>query len=445
MSLRARTTILVAVVTAALLVGGALSLDAVLRHRLTGSADDLARSRVADLLSLAESGGLPDTLVNVTDDAVAQVVDDEGEVVAASPNAAGASPLTDEPTDGGLHVADVVGPDDAETEEYRLWTSTGPAAGGGRVRVYVGTSLESVREATASLRAGLRVGVPLVWLLLVAASWLLVGRALRRLDRIRAEVDTITQDDLSRRVGTSGRSDEVGRLARTMNLMLGRLEEAQDRQRRFVADVSHDLRSPLTAQRAQLEVAAAHPESVDHEQLRRDLLGHVDEMDALVGDLLFVVTDDERPRTRAPLDLEDVVLEEATRARRLGGPEVDTSGVSAAPVEGDAGELRRLVRNVLENAVAHAHGRIELRASSDAGTVSVDVVDDGPGVPEGEEESVFERFHRGDAARSRRGTGLGLSIARTIAERHGGSLALVLDEGPGAHFRLTLPAQTRLP
>ena len=224
-----------------------------------------------------------------------------------------------------------------------------------------------------------------------------------------------------------------------MNLMLGRLEQAQDRQRRFVADVSHDLRSPLTAQRTQLEVAVAHPESVDHEQLHRDLLGHVDEMDALVGDLLFVVTDDERPRTRQPLDLEDVVLEEAARVRRLGGPDVDTSRVSAAPVVGDAGELRRLVRNLLENAVAHAHGRIELRASSDAGTVSVDVVDDGPGVPVGEEESVFERFHRGDAARSRRGTGLGLSIARTIAERHGGTLVLVRDEGPGAHFRLTLP------
>ena len=445
MSLRARTTVLVALVTATLLVGGALSLDAVLRQRLTGSADDLARSRVADLLALAESGGLPATLVNVTDDSVAQVVDDEGRVVAASPNVEGAAPLTDEPTTGGVHVEVVVGPDDDETEEYRLWTSTGPAAGGGRVRVYVGTSLESVREATAGLRAGLRVGVPLVWLLLVAASWLLVGRALRRLDRIRAEVDAITQDDLSRRVGTSGRSDEVGRLARTMNRMLGRLEQAQDRQRRFVADVSHDLRSPLTAQRAQLEVALAHPGSVDQEQLHRDLLAHVDEMDALVSDLLFVVTDDERPRTRQPLDLEDIVLEEATRARRLGGPVVDTSQVSAAPVVGDAGELRRLVRNLLENAVAHAHRRIELRASSDAVRVSVDVADDGPGVPLGEEEAVFERFHRGDAARSRRGTGLGLSIARTIAERHGGTLALVRDEGLGAHFRLTLPTQSKLP
>ena len=211
-----------------------------------------------------------------------------------------------------------------------------------------------------------------------------------------------------------------------MNRMLGRLEQASERQRRFVADVSHDLRSPLTAQRTQLEVAMAHPGvGRRRNSCWATCSAHVDEMDSLVGDLLFVVTDDERPRTRQPLDLEDVVLEEAARVRRLGGPEVDTSAVSAAPVVGDPDELRRLVRNLVENAVAHAAGRIVLRASTDDGSVVVDVVDDGPGVPAGEEEAVFERFHRGDAARSRRGTGLGLSIARTIAERHGGTLSLV--------------------
>ena len=430
MSLRTRTTLLVAVVTAVLLVGGAFTLDAVLRHRLTESADDLARSRVADLLTLAESGGLPRVLVNVTDDSVAQVVDEEGRVVAASPNAEGAPPLTDDPATGGLQLEEVVGPDDDETEEYRLWTSTGPSADGGRVRAYVGTSLESVREATRNLRATLLVGVPLVWLLLVGASWLLVGRALHRLDLIRAEVDAITEEDLSRRVGAEGRRDEVGRLAATMNRMLGRLQGANERQRRFIADVSHDLRSPLTAQRTQLEVALAHPDAVDDQQLLRDLLAHVDEMDSLVGDLLFVVTDDERPRTRQPLDLEDVVLEEAARVRRLGGPAVDTSAVSAAPVVGDPGELRRLVRNLVENAVTHAVSRIVLRASTDPAGVAVDVVDDGPGVAPGQEEAVFERFHRGDTARSTRGTGLGLSIARTIAERHGGTLSLVGESDP---------------
>jgi signal transduction histidine kinase len=439
-SLRTRTSLLVAVVTAVLLVAGAVTLDAVLRHRLTGSADDLARSRVADLLALAESGGLPSQLVNVTDDSVAQVVDDEGRVLAASPNVEGAPPLTDEPATGGLRVEEVVGPDDDETEEYRLWTSTGPSADGRRVRVYVGTSLESVREATENLRAALLAGVPLVWLLLVVASWLLVGRALRRLDRIRAEVDAITESDLSRRVGAEDRRDEVGRLAATMNRMLGRLEQANERQRRFLADVSHDLRSPLTAQRTQIEVALAHPDSVDDERLLGDLLAHVDEMDSLVGDLLFVVTDDERPRTRQPLDLEDVVLEEAARVRRLGGPDVDTSAVSAAPVAGDPDELRRLVRNLVENAVGHATGRIELRAATGEGSVVVDVLDDGPGVPAGQEQAIFERFHRGDAARTSRGTGLGLSIARTIAERHGGTLSLV-GGPPGAHFRLVLPTR----
>jgi signal transduction histidine kinase len=439
-SLRTRTTLLVAVVTAVLLVGGALTLDLVLRHRLTESSDDLNRARVADLLSLAASGALPATLVNVTEEGVAQVVDDGGRVIAVSANAAGAPPLTDEAATGGLHVQEVEGPDDDETEEYRLWTSTGPAAGGGRVRVYAGTSLEAVEEATENLRSALRIGVPLVWLLLVGATWLLVGRALRRLDRIRGEVDAISEADLSSRVEGEERRDEVGRLAATMNRMLGRLESAQDRQRRFIADVSHDLRSPLTAQRTQLEVAMAHPDSVDHAQLHRDLLGHVDDMDSLVGDLLFVVTDDERPRSRQPLDLEDIVLEEAARARRLGGPGLDASAVSAAPVSGDPDELRRLVRNLVENAVAHAAGSVTLRASTGPDGVVVDVLDDGPGVPGGDEEVIFERFHRGDAARSRRGSGLGLSIARTVAERHGGRL-VVVPGGSGAHFRLTLPAR----
>jgi signal transduction histidine kinase len=193
----------------------------------------------------------------------------------------------------------------------------------------------------------------------------------------------------------------------------------------------------------------AHPQAEGQAELLTDLLRHVDEMDSLVGDLLFVVTADERPRVRHQLDLEDVVLEEAARVRRLGGPHVDTSAVSAAPVQGDPDELRRLVRNLVENAVAHATRRITLRSAVRGDRVVVDVEDDGAGVPPGEEEAVFERFHRGDAARTRladrRGTGLGLSIARTITERHGGTLVLVRDERPGAHFQLSLPLDNPLP
>jgi signal transduction histidine kinase len=185
----------------------------------------------------------------------------------------------------------------------------------------------------------------------------------------------------------------------------------------------------------------AHRDAIDDATLHRDLLRHVTEMEALVDDLLFVVTADERPRVQQPLDLEDVVLEEAARVRRLGDLAVDTGTVSAAPVVGDPTELRRLVRNLVENAVTHASTSIGLSAGVLDGSVVVDVLDDGPGVPAGEEEAIFERFHRADAARSGRGSGLGLSIARTIAERHGGVLVLVPEGPPGAHFRLTLPTQ----
>ena len=188
----------------------------------------------------------------------------------------------------------------------------------------------------------------------------------------------------------------------------------------------------------------AHPGDVDEQELRRDRIGHVTEIEARVGDLLFVVTEDERPRAHEPLDLEDLVLEEAARVRRLGDLAVDATGVSAAPVRGDATELRRLVRNLVENAAAHAASTLTLRAGVEDGSVVLDVVDDGPGVPPGQEEAVFERFHRGDAARSRRGSGLGLAIARTVAQRHGGTLVVVA-ELAGAHFRLVLPVENALP
>ena len=169
--------------------------------------------------------------------------------------------------------------------------------------------------------------------------------------------------DLSRRVGTSGGSwvgaDEVGRLARhhepdARSPGGGPGAAAQVRGRH----ISTDLRSPLTAQRQRFGWPIALPATkptMGPGSLHRDLLAHVDEIDAsLVGDLLFVVTDDERPRTDQGLDLEDVVLEEAARVLRLGGPAVDTSEVSAAPVVGDPGEFRRLVRNLVENGVTHA-------------------------------------------------------------------------------------------
>jgi signal transduction histidine kinase len=243
-------------------------------------------------------------------------------------------------------------------------------------------------------------------------------------------------------VGAESRRDEVGRLAATMNRMLGRLETAQTRQHEFVADVSHDLQSPLAAQRTELEVARAHPDSTDLDRLTADLLATNAEMEHLVRDLLFLAAADSGapPSPPTALDLEDVVLEEAERARSGGRVRVDTTTVSAAPAYANRAEVQRIVRNLLDNALANADSVVELRVTNGAEGARLDVVDDGAGIAADERDRIFDRFHRGDSARSRHtsGSGLGLAIARTLAERNGGCLELA-DTGPGAHFVLRLP------
>lgn len=340
----------------------------------------------------------------------------------------------------------ITAPDDSETETYRLWAGAGDGPDG-RVIVYVGSTLESVNEATATLRRALAVGAPVVLILLAGATWLILGGALRRIDRIRTDVDAITEDRLDRRVPEPDVDDEVGRLASTMNRMLERLEAAQSRQRTFIADVSHDLQSPLAAQRAQLEVALAHPGSSHVSHLVPALLSTTAEMERLVRDLLFLASADagtQAAPAAGAIDLEDVVLEEAARARAGAGVRIDTSRVSAAPALANRDDMARILRNLFDNALAHAQSVIELTAHLDDGTAVVSVVDDGPGVPAAEQELIFDRFHRGDRARARHtgGSGLGLAIARTLAERNGGSLELVDGAAPdsrGAHFRVRLP------
>ena len=291
LTLRTRATLLATAITGLTLLVGSVVLVATLQAHLRAGADDLAGSRIHDLLQLAATGDLPSTLTNLDDNGVGQVVGADGRVLAASPNIRGRPPIADFDPGPGLTVRTVDAPDDAETETYRLWAGTGPSPDG-PVTVYLGTSLESVREASAALRRSLLVGVPVVLLLLALGTWLVLGRALSRVDRIRVEVDAITEDRLDRRVADTGVDDEVGRLAATMNRMLARLEASARRQRDLVADVSHDLQSPLASQRAQLEVALARPTSTDVGALGADLLATTAEMERLVGDLLVLASVD---------------------------------------------------------------------------------------------------------------------------------------------------------
>jgi signal transduction histidine kinase len=451
LSLRARATTFGTLIFAVLLTVGSVLLVSTLESRLTEASDQLSRSRVDDLLTLARSGALPRTLRNVDDNGVAQVVAADRTVLAASPNLAGDPPIADLHPGRRAVTSTFRAPDDSETETYRFWYASGQSPGG-TVTVYVGNSLEAVSEASSALRRALLLGVPVVLALLGVVIWLLLGRAMGRLDRIRAEVDRISEANLDARVAGEGVDDEVGRLAATMNAMLERLDVAAQRQRNFVADVSHDLQSPLAAQRVALEVALARPETIDIDRLRREVLGATADMERLVDDLLVVASiDAEQTPMPALMDLDSVVMEEAARARSSGRVEINTSKVSAAPAYANSDDVRRVVRNLVDNAVAHARTRVVLTvdvaddvdgAGSRAGSrgrAQLLVADDGPGVSIEHQDRIFERFYRAESARSRGGgSGLGLSIARGLAERNGGRLDLVKAH-PGATLRLLLP------
>ena len=332
-------------------------------------------------------------------------------------------------------------PDDEDLEDYRVWALR--AGDEGSVTVYVATSLESVSDTVSTLRGLLVVGIPILTALLAALTWTVVGRALRPVESIRAEVAEISGSGLSRRVPEPPGGDEIAQLARTMNAMLDRLDAASRRQRAFVSDASHELQSPLTRLRTQLEVALGQP-TTDWDALAGDLLSDNAEMERLVRDLLFLAREDEGTAGRIPdglVDLDDVVLEEVARVRVGGRVPVATSGVSAAPVRGSREQLVRLVRNLLENAVRHARTRAEVSVCADHGGVELAVSDDGPGVPAEQRERIFERFVRLDEARASddsSGSGLGLSIVATIARRHGGTCR-VEDSATGATFVLWLP------
>jgi signal transduction histidine kinase len=310
--------------------------------------------------------------------------------------------------------------------------------------VFVAGTVEDVEASTTVLRRSLLVAVPLSTLVLAALVWWLVGRVLRPVETIRAEVDRITASDLRRRVPEPPTTDEIARLAHTMNAMLGRLADASEEQRRFVADAAHELRSPLARIRAQLEVDAAHPATADPDATRASVLAEAARLQRLVDDLLLLASGDAGaldPVRAGPVDLDDVV-ERLAAERRTGGTGIDTRGVRPVQVLGDEAQLGRAIANLLDNAVRHARSTVTVSLEERAGKAALTVVDDGPGIPAEQRDRVFERFIRLDDARSADGgAGLGLAIARDIARRHGGGLVIDGSALSGAVLVFTLPGE----
>lgn len=296
-------------------------------------------------------------------------------------------------------------------------------------------------EATAALKSSLSVGIPVVVALFGLTVWFLVGRTLRPVEAIRAEVETFGEGRWDGRVPEPGTGDEIDRLARTMNDMLRRLERSAERQRRFVGDASHELRIPLTRLRTAIDVARADP-SVDRDGVLAETLVELVELSALVEDLLALARlDDGREIRRVEVDLDVVVTRVLSPYRERTGISIDGSGITAARTMGDERLLSRAVDNLVRNAVRHADSVVLVTTTTTTGGAAVVVADDGPGIPAGDRERVFERFARLDDARSRDdgGTGLGLAISREVVRRHGGRLTVDRAPAGGARFTLLLP------
>ncbi|GDY53426.1 hypothetical protein SVIO_040490 [Streptomyces violaceusniger] len=309
----------------------------------------------------------------------------------------------------------------------------------------VSPSTTSLDSATGLLLRQAAPAAAGLVLFVAGLTWLLVGRALRPVAAMRREFTEITERDLHRRVPVPRARDEIHRLARTMNATLDRLHRAMTRQRQFVADASHELRSPIAAVRAQLELVLARPSRTDWPVAVHKALRDTDRLQAVASDLLLLARLDVReapPKTA--VDLGALAAEEVRRhpgaltmdqLAEAGGRE------RAAVVTGSRVQLSRLLTNLTDNARRHTRTTVSITVAVHGGLVELAVDDDGPGIPEGDRERVFERFTRLDDARARQdgGTGLGLAIANDIAHAHGGTLTVLTSPRGGARLLLRLP------
>ncbi|MFC6930384.1 sensor histidine kinase [Actinomadura yumaensis] len=367
-----------------------------------------------------------------------QVVDGRGRVIAASdamagrPELEGAAPGT--PGRPAHTTAAVPG----VTDEAYIVTVRVRGRGGWRV-AHAAAPLTEFSGNRPAFVTGLAIAVLLGTGGVALVVWRSVGRALRPVRRMSGELAEITGGRADRRVTVPGCRDEVAELAESVNVTLGRLQRFVERQRSFVADASHELRSPLTGLRAQLEVALQHPEDEDWPAVARTALGDAERLARIVGDLLVLAKLDAGvPAEREDVDLGGLARAEAARPERR--VPVDLDVAEGAVVLGVRHHLARLLTNLLDNAERHAASRVRVTVAVEGDEAVAEVADDGSGIAPEDRERVFRRFQRlpEGRARDKGGSGLGLAISRDIAIAHGGSL-VAADSDRGARLVLRLP------
>jgi signal transduction histidine kinase len=396
-STRLRVTAAATLAVVVVLVGAGFVLVRVQRSQLIDRVDETNAQRMSEIVTDLEAGRTDGVSELRGADVVAQVFDAGGRVVVVSPDLRGVRPLAGGSQFGGTRTVNDV---PLETGDYRV-ISRRVSTPDGPVTVLVGGSLDDVDQSTSVIRRSLLVGIPVVAALLALVVWILVGRLLRRVQRATAA------------------------------------------QQRFVADASHELRTPVARMRAELEVDEAHPDTADAAATRQSLLDETIALQHLADDLLLLARSDAGGLAdrRRLLDLDAVVADESAALASTNGVAVRTQ-LAPAQVRGDASQLGRAVRNVLENAMRHARTTVRVELTADDGRVRLRVVDDGPGIAPADRERVFERFTRLDDARSvaAGGSGLGLAITREIVDQSDGRVWIEGADGGGTAICISLPA-----
>jgi signal transduction histidine kinase len=409
-------------VMAVLLAAAGIALSLLVAHNLDSAIDVGLQARAGDAAALVRNRGI----LARTGETYAQVLNVDGSVTDHTP-AAGEAPLV---TGAGLRAAlrgDTVFEDRLPNGVHLRLLARPVRRTGGESIVVVGEPLTQREKALDALHALLAVGGPLALLIASLVGYGLAAAALLPVERMRRRAAMMTTAEASGRLPVPPANDEIARLGRTLNEMLARLEASLKRERAFVSDASHELRTPLAILRTELELALRGEHS--HEELEEALKSAAEEterLSLLAEDLLVIARSDQGrlPVRPEELDAAEVFVRVAgrfqSRARAEGRPLAPdrTPGIT---VRADPARLEQALANLVDNALHHGQGVVELSAHKENGHVELHVRDHGPGFPPDFLPQAFERFTRADEARSRGGTGLGLAIAAAVAGAHGGS------------------------
>jgi two-component system OmpR family sensor kinase len=444
--IRVRLTVVFAVAMAIVLSTIGAFLYVRLGDSLEEQLNDSLENRTELLVASIRKNGLPTTLEG-GDEAFGQVIEADGTIVAASPGLERMPVLSasqrERAADGRLFLDNDVAWEAGEgPKPARVLVSQ---VENGQLLV-VGGSREDRNEALEGLRAQLLVAGPMGLVLASLAGYLLAGAALRPVEAMRRKAGEISADTAGHRLPLPVARDEISRLGETLNAMLERLDAGLRRERRFVADAGHELRTPLALLQTELELALRRPRSrEDLEDALRSANEEVHRLTRLAEDLLVLASTEEG---RLPLRVSEFPVRElldgvarrfAARAEAA-GRRLEVAGAGDGTMRGDPLRLEQALGNLVDNALRHGEGVIRLEAANENGSVELSVRDEGAGFPQAFVPRAFERFSRAEEARTGGGAGLGLAIVGAVARAHGGTAQVGSGAEGGAVVTIVIPA-----